>query len=62
MLRQSAFLDKLTVWIEFAVSATLVLIGAFLTVVLVVDFVIFVLGSVQAGITEPAHAVGDLRA
>ena len=53
MLRQSAFLDKLMVWIEFAVSATLVLIGAFLAVVIVIDFAIFVLESVKMGVTEP---------
>jgi uncharacterized membrane protein (DUF373 family) len=54
MLRQSAFLDKLMVFIEFVVSATLVLIGAFLAVVIVVDFVVFVLESVKAGVTQPA--------
>ncbi len=54
MLRQSAWLDKLMVYIEFAVSATLVLIGAFLALVIVVDFGVFVLEAVKAGVTEPA--------
>jgi uncharacterized membrane protein (DUF373 family) len=53
ILKTSERLDRLVVFIELAVSGTLVLIGAFLAVVLVVDFVIFVLSSIQAGVTEP---------
>jgi uncharacterized membrane protein (DUF373 family) len=53
MLKQSGWLDRLMVYIEFAVSATLVLIGAFLAVVIVIDFAIFVLESVKSGVTQP---------
>ncbi len=53
MLRQSGWLDKLMVYIEFVVSAVLVLIGAFLAIMLVVDFVLAVLGTIRAGLTEP---------
>ncbi len=53
MLKQSAWLDRLMVYIEFVVSATLVLIGAFLAIVIVIDFAIFVLESVKMGVTEP---------
>jgi hypothetical protein len=50
MLKQSGWLDRLMVYIEFVVSATLVLIGAFLAVVIVIDFAIFVLESVKMGV------------
>jgi uncharacterized membrane protein (DUF373 family) len=40
------------VFVEFVVSSTLVLIGAFLAVVLAIDFVVFVVEALKLGITE----------
>jgi uncharacterized membrane protein (DUF373 family) len=52
MFEKSALLDRIMVYVEYVVSATLVLIGAFLTFTLVIDFVAFVLSVLKAGIVE----------